>query len=221
MTRKSQTISLARTAGSEEQIQSFCRTTTFLSVYVLHVLQVSILIYGFLCLILGHWSKFPQHENCYEDLIDCTTQWFFTFMVIYECYVIIEFVWNLTAYSHRFDIVPETLTYDFGLAEPARYKRKKKTKHNRNYIYISHMDHERVITNDEIKLNGLPSWLMNLTHGKLRDLVNNLHVYSKNYDGETPEETFRMASYRDWETDRKSTRLNSSHLKLSRMPSSA
>ena len=29
------------------------------------------------------------------------------------------------------------------------------------------------------------------------------------------------ASYRDWETDRKSTRLNSSHLKLSRMPSSA
>ena len=29
------------------------------------------------------------------------------------------------------------------------------------------------------------------------------------------------APYRDWETDRKSTRLNSSHLKLSRMPSSA
>ena len=28
-------------------------------------------------------------------------------------------------------------------------------------------------------------------------------------------------SYRDWETDRKSTRLNSSHLKLSRMPSFA
>ena len=30
-----------------------------------------------------------------------------------------------------------------------------------------------------------------------------------------------LAFYRDWETDRKSTRLNSSHLKLSRMPSSA
>ena len=29
------------------------------------------------------------------------------------------------------------------------------------------------------------------------------------------------AGYRDWETDRKSTRLNSSLLKLSRMPSSA
>ena len=29
------------------------------------------------------------------------------------------------------------------------------------------------------------------------------------------------AAYRDWETDRKSTRLNSSHRSLSRMPSSA
>ena len=29
------------------------------------------------------------------------------------------------------------------------------------------------------------------------------------------------SSYRDWETDRKSTRLNSSHRSLSRMPSSA
>ena len=32
---------------------------------------------------------------------------------------------------------------------------------------------------------------------------------------------FKMAGYRDWETDRKSTRLNSSHRSLSRMPSSA
>ena len=31
----------------------------------------------------------------------------------------------------------------------------------------------------------------------------------------------RGESYRDWETDRKSTRLNSSHRSLSRMPSSA
>ena len=31
----------------------------------------------------------------------------------------------------------------------------------------------------------------------------------------------KLRGYRDWETDRKSTRLNSSHLKLSRMPSSA
>ena len=32
---------------------------------------------------------------------------------------------------------------------------------------------------------------------------------------------FFCASYRDWETDRKSTRLNSSHITRSRMPSSA
>ena len=30
-----------------------------------------------------------------------------------------------------------------------------------------------------------------------------------------------LGSYRDWETDRKSTRLNSSHITRSRMPSSA
>ena len=30
-----------------------------------------------------------------------------------------------------------------------------------------------------------------------------------------------MGAYRDWETDRKSTRLNSSHSAKSRMPSSA
>ena len=34
-------------------------------------------------------------------------------------------------------------------------------------------------------------------------------------------DTDLWSRYRDWETDRKSTRLNSSHLKLSRMPSSA
>ena len=37
--------------------------------------------------------------------------------------------------------------------------------------------------------------------------------------GMVPE--FQRASYRDWETDRKSTRLNSSHITRSRMPSSA
>ena len=31
----------------------------------------------------------------------------------------------------------------------------------------------------------------------------------------------KIRSYRDWETDRKSTRLNSSHSAKSRMPSSA
>ena len=35
------------------------------------------------------------------------------------------------------------------------------------------------------------------------------------------EEEYIEAGYRDWETDRKSTRLNSSHITRSRMPSSA
>ena len=36
-----------------------------------------------------------------------------------------------------------------------------------------------------------------------------------------PELVVLWAGYRDWETDRKSTRLNSSHITRSRMPSSA
>ena len=35
------------------------------------------------------------------------------------------------------------------------------------------------------------------------------------------EESSDDGAYRDWETDRKSTRLNSSHITRSRMPSSA
>ena len=42
-----------------------------------------------------------------------------------------------------------------------------------------------------------------------------------NYYGIVSGETIIGSAYRDWETDRKSTRLNSSHRSLSRMPSSA
>ena len=40
-------------------------------------------------------------------------------------------------------------------------------------------------------------------------------------DEERQHENFIWPAYRDWETDRKSTRLNSSHSGESRMPSSA
>ena len=46
---------------------------------------------------------------------------------------------------------------------------------------------------------------------KHRDLLRELVAKEKD----------RVWSYRDWETDRKSTRLNSSHSAKSRMPSSA
>ena len=45
------------------------------------------------------------------------------------------------------------------------------------------------------------------------------HLYSEEFDEDRTEMIER--AYRDWETDRKSTRLNSSHRSLSRMPSSA
>ena len=42
-----------------------------------------------------------------------------------------------------------------------------------------------------------------------------------NFDEYSPLTAYEVSGYRDWETDRKSTRLNSSHRSLSRMPSSA
>ena len=41
------------------------------------------------------------------------------------------------------------------------------------------------------------------------------------YRGKSLKEEHLITGYRDWETDRKSTRLNSSHSAKSRMPSSA
>ena len=48
-----------------------------------------------------------------------------------------------------------------------------------------------------------------------------LKRYDKQLGTNTSKITEYKGQFRDWETDRKSTRLNSSHLKLSRMPSSA
>ena len=45
-------------------------------------------------------------------------------------------------------------------------------------------------------------------------------VYGTDIRGDKQEKAIELP-YRDWETDRKSTRLNSSHRSLSRMPSSA
>ena len=61
-----------------------------------------------------------------------------------------------------------------------------------------------------------------MRHGKNQD-------FSFSYNGELIENWIvdfnemapSVPQYRDWETDRKSTRLNSSHRSLSRMPSSA
>ena len=59
---------------------------------------------------------------------------------------------------------------------------------------------------------------------KLGQHISNMKGLGKHDFGKGPPSTilsFGDEKYRDWETDRKSTRLNSSHLKLSRMPSSA
>ena len=46
-------------------------------------------------------------------------------------------------------------------------------------------------------------------------------AYKLGMHGSLEEHNIQQMPYRDWETDRKSTRLNSSHSAKSRMPSSA
>ena len=76
--------------------------------------------------------------------------------------------------------------------------------------------------------------IFNITRGEGRtlselariisDLVPDTQVIESKHDENRPKRgslDISKARYRDWETDRKSTRLNSSHRSLARMPSSA
>ena len=46
-------------------------------------------------------------------------------------------------------------------------------------------------------------------------------IFANRWQNQQGRSGYSVAFYRDWETDRKSTRLNSSHITRSRMPSSA
>ena len=48
-----------------------------------------------------------------------------------------------------------------------------------------------------------------------------MEYFPEDFDLDAYDEYYPDEEYRDWETDRKSTRLNSSHSGESRMPSSA
>ena len=54
-----------------------------------------------------------------------------------------------------------------------------------------------------------------------REKFNEVGINGNSTKAEDMLETLHTMVYRDWETDRKSTRLNSSHSGESRMPSSA
>ena len=62
------------------------------------------------------------------------------------------------------------------------------------------------------------------TNENIKTIEGQLQLWSKqaeNWEGQRENVRKQIAAYRDWETDRKSTRLNSSHSAKSRMPSSA
>ena len=58
-------------------------------------------------------------------------------------------------------------------------------------------------------------------YGRERDVGDGLRVITDISEGDKIATINQTSGYRDWETDRKSTRLNSSHITRSRMPSSA
>ena len=60
-------------------------------------------------------------------------------------------------------------------------------------------------------------WKREKVKARLEKMEMNYHCQSITMTNYTPKKN----GYRDWETDRKSTRLNSSHITRSRMPSSA
>ena len=65
------------------------------------------------------------------------------------------------------------------------------------------------------------AWVSPLRHfGAVRYAMKYITKKSAVHWNDIPKEILDLA-YRDWETDRKSTRLNSSHITRSRMPSSA
>ena len=85
---------------------------------------------------------------------------------------------------------------------------------------------EFILNKDKIGLSLVPYY--NNTSGNEEMIVNKQNIYRDEelkilLAKETYQEIYNIAmgTYRDWETDRKSTRLNSSHSAKSRMPSSA
>ena len=56
---------------------------------------------------------------------------------------------------------------------------------------------------------------------EIKDLIAYFRILTNLSDNFSIKRVINKPIYRDWETDRKSTRLNSSHITRSRMPSSA
>ena len=63
---------------------------------------------------------------------------------------------------------------------------------------------------------------LKISYDSLNEDNNQIKEVNENYERQLNElKQDKTTKYRDWETDRKSTRLNSSHSGESRMPSSA
>ena len=120
------------------------------------------------------------------------------------------------------------------MAMPRYYKNKLYTDEEREFMWgikqedpWTYVHGEKIRKNDEQTIKNLTEYyrrVINKTMIRLNVLYS-LHflVYVSTLYFEYSQIQIHLINitYRDWETDRKSTRLNSSHRSLSRMPSSA
>ena len=87
-------------------------------------------------------------------------------------------------------------------------------KETENFIKESENKFEQLMVH---KKKSLEQKLVQMKNKAIKDI----QYISNKIALETVKKVILDTSYRDWETDRKSTRLNSSHSRASRMPSSA
>ena len=120
------------------------------------------------------------------------------------------------------------------IIETIRHYEKNDEYANARYVYFEELIHTVICASKTLFMTNRGNKSGNVLTTELNCLVNFMYgwyVFIKT-TGDTSLQSYLRyvrdknfgddkARYRDWETDRKSTRLNSSHLKLSRMPSSA
>ena len=101
---------------------------------------------------------------------------------------------------------------------------KRGTKKLNDYKKNSRLAYSTLINKGKTIINKVNSKTKdrNFKYARLRDQYMKDHPLCEfPFCGKPSVECHHKAGYRDWETDRKSTRLNSSHSAKSRMPSSA
>ena len=90
----------------------------------------------------------------------------------------------------------------------------------KNTLWMPGTDHAGIATQNKVERKLADQGLTKEDLGREK-FIDETWKWKEEHGGIITKQLRKLGSYRDWETDRKSTRLNSSHRSLSRMPSSA